>query len=61
MAEVLQFLNATGSVGIWVLIGVVWRFDKRLAEISFGLREHIALDDMQHSRTDKRLENLENP
>jgi len=30
MESLLIFLSAGGDIGIWVVVAVVWRFDRRL-------------------------------
>ena len=30
MESLLTFLSAGGDIGIWVMVAVVWRFDRRL-------------------------------
>ena len=33
MSEVLEFLSAGGDVGVWALVVLMWRFDRRLVRL----------------------------
>ncbi len=39
--ELLNFLAGAGDVGIWVLIVVVWKFDRRLFQLELNFKNHI--------------------
>ncbi len=36
--ELLQLLAAGGDVGVWVLVFVMWRFDRRLLQLEVEMR-----------------------
>ena len=59
MDQLLQFLAGAGNVGIWVLVAVVWRLDKRITEIVSSLESHIELDKVYQKSNDRRLDKLE--
>jgi len=59
MEELLKLLNIGGDLGIWVLVGLVWRFDKRLTGIEYGLQGHADMDEAEFKRVNHRLEVVE--
>lgn len=36
--ELLQYLAAGGDVGVWVLVIVFWKYDKRLTALEYGFK-----------------------
>ena len=54
MAELLNVLSVGGDVGIYLLLYVAWRSNERITEISFGLKEHTALDTAEFKRINHR-------
>ena len=59
MEELLRLLNVGGDLGIWVLVGLVWRFDRRLTGIEYGLQNHSDMDEAEFKRINHRLEVVE--
>lgn len=60
MEQILAALQVSGDIGIWVLVYVVWKFDRRIFKLELTLHNHIAEDAKQHKELDKRLDKLAN-
>ena len=60
MESLFDILNVGGDVGVWVLVALVWRFDKRMTGIEYGLQGHMDLDAAEFKRVNYRLEAVEN-
>lgn len=60
MEGLLKLLNVGGDLGVWVLVALVWRFDKRVTRIEYGLQGHIDMDEAEFKRINHRLEVAEN-
>lgn len=37
MNELLTVLQASGGVGVWVLVGFLWKFDRRLYRLELSV------------------------
>ncbi len=59
MNDLLQWLSATGGVGIWILVYVAWKLETRIAALESTYRNFRELMNERHERTNTRLSVLE--
>jgi hypothetical protein len=59
MAEILKVLSVGGDIGIWLLIGITWRFHDRLLRLELNHQGHADMDAAEFKRINTRLDNLE--
>ena len=59
MEEILKVLSVGGDLGIWVLIGVLWKFSDRLTRMEITMQNHVKNDADAHRQFEKRFDRLE--
>lgn len=59
MQEFLQFLQTGSDVGVYLILLFAFKFHDRIKDLAALIAQHIALDEAEHKRTNRRLEILE--
>lgn len=58
MNELLGVLAATGDIGIWALVLIMWKFNNRILTLEIVLDKHIIQNNADHQRIEKTVDTL---
>ena len=50
MEELLPLLAAGGDIGIWVVVAVLWKFDRRIFRLETIMKDHDDLERKTHGK-----------